>query len=919
MASITAPVSQDASSLRAAALLTIRSKARPRYQSSGEDRPPQDHLDDASSVASTRRIAPSPELNYGSDDGLADAEGSTEEEEEGEKEEGEISDDDVTPAKTSPITMDVDNEPLPGLASSSSRTWYLEDTSGLQSKNHLRTSPVPPSTYPSTKPASRIFEQPHTTTSFTGTLDTTPLSTVPTGSGDHALNQSPVLKRPASPRNPPASSKSSAPSSHLPNASFSRFLSPQAETDRHGSDSAAEQAKVTGLSSHPSSSRQVTSKFDVPSTDTTLIRPSLNMTVEDFMEAKTIILDLLGWGVPSEYFIHCGLTREAIFYAFTEMNLKLPTNLNIQGIIPYEPPADYVSDSLATTDDDQAKKTALLSIQPTEKTNALNSATNSVQTDRRASGSGHVKLGIISTASPHPLPPRPASIATPPLTSITSSISSGDVGNTQPQPLRSSQGGGHLDASSNQSYHDSSSPNDPIPGLQAEFSRSTIPPKSTRSSSYSMGDAPLHGYSGNLDEIETLRRQELQARKAVLASRKPKLGAYNSVVKSAAGVVPSSLNVEISGTDSPSTGSPPRSLLGVSGQRVPIPADTVDEFLKSIASGPSASDTGDDSGLIPALTRSPDSMDIDVDPSPHDGPADAHTPFSTGASTVDSQSALEQQPPFSSRKSSMKRPVASDFVDYDSISRESPFASSTSPNVPSNGWGKGSLSSTPSFANLLPTRKIIIDFSDSEEEDTVEASNALISEEQRCLPASIAMHILAPASTGSTNAINTPASLPSTPVPTLSATGIPPEALLLKEQEIKRMKELIAEREKNRLKKLANLPKSVTPPPHPRSSSTAILEIASKPVNEEITSATAENYDGMIIAPTTAARESSTTSVAGDILEENAVMHDIFAAGPSYYVFHLPFHIQRTFRCLSTGHIHNVHSTFHWFLTLSPP
>jgi hypothetical protein len=46
------------------------------------------------------------------------------------------------------------------------------------------------------------------------------------------------------------------------------------------------------------------------------------VTAEEFIEAKSTILDLLGWGVPPEYFINCGLTREAIFYAFTEMNLK---------------------------------------------------------------------------------------------------------------------------------------------------------------------------------------------------------------------------------------------------------------------------------------------------------------------------------------------------------------------------------------------------------------------------------------------------------------------------------------------------------------------------------------------------------------------------------------------------------------------
>jgi len=46
------------------------------------------------------------------------------------------------------------------------------------------------------------------------------------------------------------------------------------------------------------------------------------VTTEEFSEAKLIILDLLGWGVPSEYLLDYGLTREAIYYAFTELNLK---------------------------------------------------------------------------------------------------------------------------------------------------------------------------------------------------------------------------------------------------------------------------------------------------------------------------------------------------------------------------------------------------------------------------------------------------------------------------------------------------------------------------------------------------------------------------------------------------------------------
>ncbi|KAF8531495.1 hypothetical protein JB92DRAFT_2850524 [Gautieria morchelliformis] len=66
------------------------------------------------------------------------------------------------------------------------------------------------------------------------------------------------------------------------------------------------------------------------------------MTAQEFSEAKMIILDLLGWGVPSEYLLGCGLAREAIYYAFTEMNLRLPRGLDTDGIVPYDPPAHYV-------------------------------------------------------------------------------------------------------------------------------------------------------------------------------------------------------------------------------------------------------------------------------------------------------------------------------------------------------------------------------------------------------------------------------------------------------------------------------------------------------------------------------------------------------------------------------------------------
>ncbi|GAV99874.1 hypothetical protein LENED_001360 [Lentinula edodes] len=67
------------------------------------------------------------------------------------------------------------------------------------------------------------------------------------------------------------------------------------------------------------------------------VRPGLEMNQEQYDTAKDIVLDLLGWGVAPEYLVDCGLSREIVFYVFSELNLRLPQNLNTDGIIPYTP------------------------------------------------------------------------------------------------------------------------------------------------------------------------------------------------------------------------------------------------------------------------------------------------------------------------------------------------------------------------------------------------------------------------------------------------------------------------------------------------------------------------------------------------------------------------------------------------------
>jgi len=48
---------------------------------------------------------------------------------------------------------------------------------------------------------------------------------------------------------------------------------------------------------------------------------------DNLTTAKEIVLDLLGWGVPPEYLVSSGVSPEAIYRIFTDLNLSLPTNL----------------------------------------------------------------------------------------------------------------------------------------------------------------------------------------------------------------------------------------------------------------------------------------------------------------------------------------------------------------------------------------------------------------------------------------------------------------------------------------------------------------------------------------------------------------------------------------------------------------
>ncbi|TFK60548.1 hypothetical protein BDN72DRAFT_883549 [Pluteus cervinus] len=56
--------------------------------------------------------------------------------------------------------------------------------------------------------------------------------------------------------------------------------------------------------------------------------PPCLLTSSELHEAKLLILELLSWGVPPEYLVaETGVSAGTIYRVFTDLNLRLPTNL----------------------------------------------------------------------------------------------------------------------------------------------------------------------------------------------------------------------------------------------------------------------------------------------------------------------------------------------------------------------------------------------------------------------------------------------------------------------------------------------------------------------------------------------------------------------------------------------------------------
>ncbi|CAG8675317.1 1759_t:CDS:2, partial [Acaulospora colombiana] len=67
-------------------------------------------------------------------------------------------------------------------------------------------------------------------------------------------------------------------------------------------------------------------------------RPGLAMTDSQLMEAKILILDLLGWGLSPENLVEAGISKYCLVPCLRELKLRLPTNIDLSDVVLYDPP-----------------------------------------------------------------------------------------------------------------------------------------------------------------------------------------------------------------------------------------------------------------------------------------------------------------------------------------------------------------------------------------------------------------------------------------------------------------------------------------------------------------------------------------------------------------------------------------------------
>ncbi|EJC97842.1 uncharacterized protein FOMMEDRAFT_23908 [Fomitiporia mediterranea MF3/22] len=514
------------------------------------------------------------------------------------------------------------------------------------------------------------------------------------------------------------------------------------------------------------------------------VRPGLRMNMEQFNLVKELILDLLGWGVSPEYLVDCGLTREAVFYTFTELNLRLPRNLDTTDLLPPLPRNGMARTVSSTLTQPAEVPTGISSSGTIQRSPEISSdarrpslshplplkpsipqATSSTSLIPGPSGSQNraiaqklsdleaqrkqelqARKAVLASRRKKDVPPASSEIVVPPmLSSAPSTVLDGPI-LEEPMPLAPTEAVDDFLKSMLETTTPSSQTAVSPPG----------PKGRTLSGGVALGipfvtNAPASGTSST-SSTETHCAMDVDPGKAFKANRSPDQSVYAKSESPVSSVLPSAsaqIDVEFSGS---------------------IAAAAQGDTSK----GSTRPYTGLPSPSIPIFERPAKPMSVPASPTPG-------RLFKTKRGT--------------------KRPVAMDFVDLE----QQPAISRTSaPSPVPPPFVRHKLSS---FAGLggHNSRRCVIDLTDSEDDgygDTADEGVASAPEPASRSTNQATMSTAIPTTRPqSTRPQNT-----SGIVPIKSATPvISPASLAEKEQQIKRMKELIAKRERERLRKLAEV------------------------------------------------------------------------------------------------------------------
>ena len=446
------------------------------------------------------------------------------------------------------------------------------------------------------------------------------------------------------------------------------------------------------------------------------------MTQEQYDTAKDIVLDLLGWGVPPEYLLDCGISREIIYYVFTELSLRFPSDLETSDLVPY----------------------------PTPEVLAMVPASPSSPTRSRRSLSATM------------LPPSNIPV----------------------------QGCHTMD----QADSPMSSPN--------QSPRMKLEPTSP-----SPGDLSLHA-------IEQQRRRELLARKAAIASRRTRHSEQVGIISDrdlGFSTVPPQFvddflrTIESARPPSPNEGDPdtPR-MRGRESMDVDSPGES---FPPASPSPQPASSEIPDSTRTEPKTLPPGSSE----PLRNAGPRDRPSASTASPDMVVDRPVLDKQPSLdmdggNPNRRGSKRPVAADFVEFDfgpGPSRS--HGGSHSFNGYANGGSQLLRRKMGSFAGVSGMRRCVIELSDSEDDGEGKLLGYSANGNGReYSPAIDARHPSRPSPIAPPSIAPTPSlgHVGASATTSSGASAIPSVALMEKEEEIKKMRQIIAEREEMRLRKL---------------------------------------------------------------------------------------------------------------------